>query len=152
MKWYTDKKRKRLLLSLNENIYSKYQQQLQQIRNLSELIHKRILNRDVAEIRRSLAVIVSLHQNEPLKFQIGLNEQPTEDSYFERLMTKLRRDSKENILEQRELFQQSVMELLVPEASKLTAGIGATPLPSIAAANPTSRTVSPVPAYSKLFT
>lgn len=150
MKWYTDKKRKRMMRSLNENIYSKYQQQLQQIRYLSETIHRRMLNRDLTEIRGSLAAVVSLHRKEPLKFQIGLHEQPIGESYFERFAIRLRNENKKSMLEQRELFQQSVMEMLVPEASKLTAGIAGLRLLSIAAADSTSRPVSPVPTDGKL--
>ncbi|GME27034.1 uncharacterized protein K452DRAFT_362533 [Neofusicoccum parvum] len=69
MKWYTDKKRKRLLRSLNENLYSQYQEQILEVRRLSDEMHKRSMNRKLTDMMSATA---RLHER--LKFQTELQE------------------------------------------------------------------------------
>lgn len=70
MRWYTDKWHKRLLRSLNENVYDDYKEQIQDIRNLSDLIHRQTTTRRLAEIQASKLIL----ENENINFLIRLRE------------------------------------------------------------------------------
>ncbi|KAF2136426.1 uncharacterized protein K452DRAFT_362533 [Aplosporella prunicola CBS 121167] len=110
MEWYTDKWYKRAQRSLNENLYSQYQTILQEIRRLAEMIHKRTVNRKLADLAAA-----EVTTQEELKFLISLqqhdrnNNMMRQEGYFERLSVAIRNEFKDLIQEKRDVVQENIM-------------------------------------------
>ncbi|KAH7045279.1 hypothetical protein B0J12DRAFT_787205 [Macrophomina phaseolina] len=153
VKWYTDRGHKRGRRSLNESLYDHYQEQLREIRRLSEMISRRVNSRDMGNLRDSVAM---LHQqNGTLRFLLELQQHDLRKSrlmqydYFEQLAVKIRNDHKEEMRHQQEQFQRVILERFLPEACRTLAGVVAREHLEIAATEFRAQSISPVPAVDQ---
>lgn len=127
IRWYTDKWHKRLLRSLNENVYDDYKEQVQDIRNLSDLIHRQTTTRRLAEIQASKLIL----DNENIGFLTRLRERDDharrmeEEGYFERLRIKLEHSLRDTLEKTVSNVQQSVVDRLLSNVASQIAGAAA---------------------------
>jgi hypothetical protein len=91
LRWYGDKKRKRLLNSFNQDFYEKFSDTLEEIRRIEKLIHTRGLIASHAELRDSHAEIKNTQRSirkilsAVERVEVISREQPDEDYWKRRL-------------------------------------------------------------------
>jgi hypothetical protein len=91
VRWYGDKKRKRLLNSFNQNFYERFSDTLKEIRQIEKLIHARALIASHAELRDSHAEIRNTQRSirkilsAVERVEVISREQPDEDYWRRRL-------------------------------------------------------------------
>ncbi|KAK0610236.1 hypothetical protein DIS24_g12134 [Lasiodiplodia hormozganensis] len=124
MKWYTDKWHKRMLWSLNENIYEEYKVQIDDIRNLSELIHRKAMTRMLAGIQASTLI----RKNENARFLADLRDRDRnadamrQEGYFERLRVALQTEFRDTMEKTMGNIQQGIADRLLANVSSQIAG------------------------------
>lgn len=124
MKWYTDKWHKRMLRSLNENIYEEYKVQIDDIRKLSELIHRKTMTRMLAGIQASTLI----RENENARFLADLRDRDRDanamrqDGYFERLKIALQNEFRDTMAKTMDNIQQGIADRLLANVSSQIAG------------------------------
>jgi hypothetical protein len=91
LRWYGDKKRKRLINSFNQDFYEKFSDTLEEIRRIERLIHTRGLIASHAELRDSHAEIRNTQRSirkilsAVERVEVISREQPDEDYWKRRL-------------------------------------------------------------------
>lgn len=124
MKWYTDKWHKRMLWSLNENIYEEYKVQIDDIRKLSELIHRKAMTRTVAGMHAATLI----RDNEIARFLADLHDRDRiademrQEGYHERLRVLVQNELRDTMEKKMESFQQAIIDRLFANVSSQIAG------------------------------
>ncbi|OJD32544.1 phytanoyl-dioxygenase family protein [Diplodia corticola] len=124
MQWYTDKWHKRMLRSLNENIYEEYKVQLEDIRRLSELIHRKATTRMLAEMQAGRMI----REDENFRFLADLRDRDRhademrQEGYFERLRMAIQNEFRETMEKSADMIQQKIADRLLANVTSQIAG------------------------------
>lgn len=124
MKWYTDKWHKRMLTSLNESIYEVYKVQIDDIRKLSELIHRKAMTRRLEGIQASTLI----RENELARFLADLHDRDRnademrQEGYFERLRIVVQNEFRDTVERNMDNIQQGIADRLLANVSRQIAG------------------------------
>ncbi|KAF9630312.1 hypothetical protein BFW01_g874 [Lasiodiplodia theobromae] len=124
MKWYTDKWHKRMLTSLNESIYEAYKVQIDDIRKLSELIHRKAMTRRLEGIQASTLI----RENELARFLADLHDRDRnademrQEGYFEKLRIVVQNEFRDTMERNMGNIQQGIADRLLANVSRQIAG------------------------------
>lgn len=123
IKWYTDKWHKRLMRSLNENIYSQYHDQVLEIARLSQLITD-----TTGQLSRESLEAFSITTSNDVKLLVSLLKRDKqmqamrEERYFEKFSADMRKAMREVLLQDPSNVQRNIMNYFATDLGQHIAG------------------------------